>query len=126
MLIGFTVLWLCVYFSLETYASLARGGVLSFGYLIDLVGMLLMAAGVLMARSRRPGAFSLLSAGWAWTSANFWRGTMERFRVASPPGQSLQFGAVELWLGPALTLLAMCALLASLRASLRSHTDVFP
>jgi hypothetical protein len=39
MLITFTIVWLCVYIPLETYASAMGHGVLTFGYLIDVVGM---------------------------------------------------------------------------------------
>jgi hypothetical protein len=112
MLIGFTVVWLFVYVPLETYASVAGAGVLTFGYLIDVVGMALMVAGVVSAR-RTPPAYGTLAAGWAWTSANFWRGTMERYWTVEE-GRSLQFGPGELVVGPILTALAVAALAGTL------------
>lgn len=112
MLIGFTITWLVVYVPLETYVSAIGAGVFTFGYLIDVVGMVLMAAGVLAAR-RTPPDYGILAAGWAWTSANFWRGTMERY-WAVEQGRSLQFGSGELIAGPILTAMAMAALGASL------------
>jgi hypothetical protein len=112
MLIGFTVVWLCVYVPLETYASIVGAGVFTFGYLIDVVGMLLMVAGIRDAR-RAPSSWSTLAAGWAWTSANFWRGTMQRY-WAIEQGGTLQFGSGELVVGPILTGLAIAALIATL------------
>lgn len=112
MLLTFTIVWLCVYVPLETYASAIGAGVFTFGYLIDVVGMVLMAIGVMDAR-RSPPAYATLAAGWAWTSANFWRGTMERYWTVEQ-GRSLQFGSGELIVGPILTALAMAALAATL------------
>ncbi len=108
MLTGFTITWLCVYVPLETFASIAGAGLFTFGYLIDVVGMVLMTAGVVFAR-RQPPSYVVLAAGWAWTSANFWRGTMERY-WAVDQGRSLQFGPNELVVGPILTGLAIAAL----------------
>jgi len=112
MLVGFTIAWLCVYVPLETFASIAGAGLVTFGYFIDVVGMVLMAAGVASAR-RNPPSYVVLAAGWAWTSANFWRGTMERY-WAVEQGRSLQFGPNELVVGPVLTGLAVAALAATL------------
>lgn len=112
MLIGSTIAWLCVYVPLETYASVTGAGVFTFGYFIDVVGMVLMTAGVVAAR-RTPPAYGTLAAGWAWTSANFWRGTMERF-WAVEQGSPLQFGPIELVVGPVLTAVAITALVCSL------------
>lgn len=112
MLVAFTIVWLCVYVPLETYASAIGAGVFTFGYLIDVVGMVLMALGVVHARDTPP-AYAALAAGWAWTSANFWRGTMERY-WSMDQGRSLQFGSGELIVGPILTALATAALVTTL------------
>jgi hypothetical protein len=108
----FTIVWLCVYVPLETSVSAIGEGLFTFGYLIDVVGMALMAAGVAAAR-RTPADYGMLAAGWAWTSANFWRGTMERYGAVEQ-GRSLQFGLGELIVGPVLTVLAMAALAGAL------------
>ena len=112
MLITFTIVWLCVYIPLETYASAMGHGVFTFGYLIDVVGMVLMATGVIAAR-RTPPAYTVLATGGAWTSANFWRATMERYWTVQQ-GRALQFGSGELIVGPVLTGLALTALVATL------------
>lgn len=118
MLLRFTILWLGVYFPLETFASLRGAGVFTFSYLIDLVGMGLLAAGVVGTHRRRPLGHGLLVAGWAWTSANFWRGTTERFWTVAD-GRHLQFGSIELWLGPLVTAIAILAMAASIAATRR-------
>lgn len=123
MLTRFTLVCLCVYVPLETVVSTGRDGVLTFGYLIDFVGMCLLAGGLVAMRRTTPLGFGLLTAGWAWTSANFWRATMERFWTFSD-GRPLQFGSIELWLGPGLTLTAMLAMTASLVAGWRSSSSV--
>jgi hypothetical protein len=123
MLTRFTLVCLCVYFPLETVISMGRGGIFTFGYLIDFVAMCLLAGGLVAVRRGSQFGYGLLSAGWAWTSANFWRATMERFWTLSD-GRALQFGSVELWIGPALTVMAMLAMAASLAASRRSAVGV--
>jgi hypothetical protein len=80
---------------------------------IDLIGMALLAAGAASGWRAARRASAWLAAGWAWTSANVWRGTMERYAAVSE-GRALFFGDVELWLGPLLTGVAMLATAAAL------------
>jgi hypothetical protein len=88
-------------------------GLLRFAFVIDLIGMALLAAGAASGWRAARRASAWLAAGWAWTSANVWRGTMERYTAATE-GRALFFGEVELWLGPVLTAIAMLATAAAL------------
>jgi hypothetical protein len=113
MLAVFTLVWVGVYLPIEVYSSWLAGGLLRFTFLIDLIGIVLLAAGGLSGWRAARMASGWLTAGWAWTGANFWRGTMERFAAANE-GRALFFGEAELWLGPVLTAIAMAATAAAL------------
>jgi hypothetical protein len=113
-----TLLWVLVYLPLEVYASWDLGALLRFAFLIDIVGIALLTAAAAAAFRRHYSAPTLLVAGWAWTSANFWRATMERYWAAAQ-GATLYAGEIELWLGPGLTGLAMLLLGLSLTLSFR-------
>lgn len=117
-----TFIWTLVYLPIETYVSWAVGGLLRFHFLVDLLGILLLLAGAMSAWRAAPRSPALLSAAWAWTAANFWRGTMERFFTVGRGG-TLYAGPIELWLGPVLTGVAILMLGASLWLGLRDEVD---
>lgn len=114
----FTLLWALIYLPIETYGSWKVGGLVRFAYLIDVIGIGLLLAGSFAAWRAHPVACTLLAGAWAWTSANFWRGTMERFWTVAQGG-TLVAGRAELWLGPILTGVAILAFIASLGLSIR-------
>ena len=112
-LAAFTVLWVIVYFPFETYLSWRGTGFLRFAYLIDLIGIALLVAGAAAVWRVRPYGGIVMAAGWAWTAANFWRGTMERYQAIKHFGWVFP-GPYALWLGPLLTAVAVAALGVSL------------
>ncbi len=114
-----TLVGVLIYLPIEVYTSWKLGALLRFAFLIDLVGIGLLSAGGLGVWRNRPVGPGLLVAGWAWTSANFWRATMERYATVAQGG-TLYAGEIELWLGPGVTGVAMLALGASLRLALRA------
>jgi hypothetical protein len=102
----FTCAFLAIYAPLETLVSWSYG-LTSPYYLVDLVAMLVLAAGVVRSlRSRPRSSAALLTAGWGWAAANFWRATLDRFE-ATREGETLQFGPVELTLAYCITALAV-------------------
>jgi hypothetical protein len=106
----------------ETYVTVSiagPGGLLYSAYIMNLIGMALMLWSAVAARRARPTAPGLLAAGWAWTAATFWRATSDRFWWVSQ-GHALFAGPMKLWLGPALTVLAMLGLFGSLILVLNS------
>jgi hypothetical protein len=76
--------------------------------------MALLFLGALFGKRGRAVAPGVLTAGWSWTAATFWRATSDRFSFTAIGGD-LYFGRIELWLAPVLTALACLGLLASLR-----------
>jgi hypothetical protein len=107
-----------VYVPVETYLSLPN--LLSPFYIVDLVGMLLLAAGLWRYWRNFHAAYApILVAGFSWTGANFWRGMVDRLRMAElqqagwTPSDSLRITVV----GGVLILLAVCGMVLALRAS---------
>jgi hypothetical protein len=117
-----TFVWALIYFPIESYVSWAVGGLLRFHFFIDLLGILLLCLGALSAWRAEPRSPAVLAAAWGWTAANFWRGTMERFWTVGRGG-TLYAGSIELWLGPALTSMAILMLGASLWLAWRDQLD---
>jgi len=113
---AFTFAWLLVYVPLETYVTLSIAGLRGLvyaSYVMNVVGMGLMLWGAVSARRGQPSAPGLLTAGWSWTAATFWRATSDRFWWISRGG-TLYAGTIELWLGPIFTALAVMGLAGSL------------
>ena len=77
----FTAIFLAIYLPVETYVSLPD--LLSPFYVVDLIGIVLLAVGLLRYwRDSQTAAAALLVAGFSWTGANFWRGMADRLRMA--------------------------------------------
>lgn len=114
VLICFTWIWAVVFVPIETYVtwSIPHTQRLS-GYAVNVLGVGIMLWGVISLRRGRPYAAGLLAAGWAWTTAVFWRATNLRYWFASH-GETLSYGHLELWLAPIFTMMAAAALAASL------------
>ena len=88
-------------------------------YLVKVVGYALLVSGVIHLRKARvhPG-LTLLAAGWAWMSANFWRAVADRFsRMAA--GQTLRLGSIELWFAGSCLLISLIGLAWCLTLTLR-------
>jgi hypothetical protein len=117
-----TFLWVAVYLPVETYVSWTGLGVFRFSYLVDLVGIGLLATGAWAAWRGRGHCGALLATGWAWTAANFWRGTMDRY-ATSARGLLPWAHRHELWIGPLVTVVAIAAVAASLWIAIRATAE---
>jgi hypothetical protein len=116
-LVHFTILGLAIFAPVETGVSMLWGGgvygLLSPFYLVDFIGMVLMALGIVVSRRARPDcAPGVLCAAYGWMGANGWRATFGRVRELSAGG-SLHYGAPELWVVGVLTMLSILALAVS-------------
>lgn len=118
---NFTFAFLVVYAPLETWASWEDGLTDPF-YLVDFIGMLLLAWGAGYSWRRRPQpAVSVLVAGWAWSSANFWRALFGRVSALGR-GESLDYGFAELCVVACGTAIALICLVASLVLTTRGSS----
>ena len=112
----FTLVFLLFYAPIETWYSFPE--LWDPFYLVDFIGILLLVWGAVRARQRLAGAsLALLTAGYAWTGANFWRGTFDRVREVSG-GSELDYGWMEL----CFTACVMIGAIAGLAWSLRLMT----
>jgi hypothetical protein len=117
VLVAYTFLWVLIYAPLETSVTISIagiGGLIYSAYIMNVVGMALMVLGALFGWRGRAMAPGVLTAGWSWTAATFWRATSDRFSFTAIGGAPY-FGRIELWLSPLLTALACLGRLASLR-----------
>jgi hypothetical protein len=116
-----TLVIVAVYAPLETWVSWGDG-LLSPYYLVDVVAMVLLFWGALYSLSRRPQpASGVLCAAYAWTSANGWRATADRWRVLEAGG-ALAHGSAEMWIvsiTTALSIVVFAGLLFLLASSPR-------
>ena len=90
----FTFALLILYAPIETWYSLPQFW--DPFYLVDVIGILLLAVGAL--RHRKTGSaasLGLLIAGYAWTAANFWRALFGRIAELMNGGV-LDYGRLEL------------------------------
>jgi len=130
-LVIYTFAWVLIYAPLETFVTvqIAGGRGLLYGaYLMNVVGMVVMVCGALAGKQRRAFAPGLLTAGWSWTAATFWRATSDRFRFAEihVPNPLLEGrGDAELWAACILTALACLGMAASLRLVLKADEAQF-
>ena len=92
-LVVFTVAFLVLYAPIETWYSAPE--LWDPFYLVDLIGMGLLASGAAGFRSRGRLRVGVLAAGYAWTAANFWRALFGRLADLRQGGQ-LDYGLAEL------------------------------
>ena len=102
-----------VFLPIETYLSLSRTPIPVSGYAVNVLGVFIALWGTVCVRKGKPYGEGMLATGLGWTTAAAWRATNLRYWVAEQ-GQPLDFGQLELWVAPALTVLAGAALVASL------------
>jgi hypothetical protein len=117
VLVAYTFVWVLIYAPLETFVTISMagiGGLIYSAYIMNVLGMVLMFLGALVGMRGRAVAPGVLTAGWSWTAATFWRATSDRFSFTAIGG-ALYSGRIELWLAPMLTALACLGLLATLR-----------
>jgi hypothetical protein len=117
-LVVFTAAFGGVYFLIETYLSAVGSGLVRFGYLVDLFGIVLLMSGAVAGWRGRTSARATLTAGWAWTAANFWRATMDRYASVAE-GPSPYPASLGLWLGPLLTAVAIVVMAAAVWVTAR-------
>ena len=115
----FTIGFLGFYAPFETWWSWANGLLDPF-YIVDFVAMALLLWGALQVR-RRPGSPGILTAGWAWTAANFWRAFWDRVQ-AFGVGDPLDFGEFELCIVGSGVAIALVCLALSLYLCTRRTT----
>lgn len=86
--------FLAIYAPVETFYSWPKLG--DPYYIIDVIAMALMIAGIVRSLRARPRpAPDLLTAAWAWAGANFWRAAFDRITTMQHGG-NLRLGSVEL------------------------------
>lgn len=86
---------LAIYAPVETIYSWS-GGLGSPYYIIDVIAFALLFAGIVRSLRARPRAApGMLTAGWAWAGANFWRATFDRIGTLQRGGR-LDMGSLEL------------------------------
>ncbi len=109
---NFTLAFLLVYAPLETWASWGDGLTDPF-YLVDFFGMVLLAWGAIHSRRRPQSGAGVMVAGWAWSSANFWRALFGRINALGR-GESLDYGFEELCVVACGTAIALVCLSVAL------------
>lgn len=111
-LIRYTVALVAVYGPIETWVSFPR--LLSLFYLVDAIGLALLAAGVVLwRRATRIPYTVMLATGYGWLGANVWRGMAMRLEQAYDParwpeGKIVAVGATGVAVGGAF-LVGLCA-----------------
>ncbi len=116
----FTLVYLLFYVPVETWASWPR--LTSPYYLVDAIAMALLGWGSVHSLGARPRpAPGLLTAGWAWTAANYWRAFFDRVRLVNDGG-ALQLGAPEYWtVGGALIMALGCLAIGASMTAKDAH-----
>jgi hypothetical protein len=118
----FTLGALLIYAPIETIYSWP-GGLSSPYYLVDLVAMALMLTGAIHSLGARPRSSpGLMTAGWSWAGANFWRAMFDRIGVLRRGGQ-LDYGSIELRFVCAETAVALACVIAGVVLLLRARHD---
>ena len=101
-----TLAFLAVFAPLETVVSWPYG-LTSPYYLVDAIAIVVMGLGAVRSLRARPAsAPSVLTVGWAWAGANFWRASLARSETVASGGK-LSFGSTEMTLAVMTTALAM-------------------
>ena len=86
---------LAIYAPVETVYSWS-GGLGSPYYVIDVIAIVLLFVGAVRSLRARPTtAPGLLTTGWAWAGANFWRAAFDRITRIQGGGH-LDWGSIEL------------------------------
>ena len=108
----FTLTFLIAYAPIETWYSMPE--LWDPFYVVDLIGIVLLILG--MVRLRRgllSGSLGMLTAGYAWTGANFWRALFDRVSEVAAGGV-LDYGWAELCFTACITIAAIAGLVWSL------------
>ena len=116
----FTLAFVAVFAPLETFVSWEYG-LLSPYYLVDAIAIGLLFAGALRSLCARPrSAPSLITVGWAWAGANFWRAGLARGEHVRAGGE-LNFGLAEMRTVVGATALAMACVGVGMLLTVRSR-----
>ena len=108
----FTLAFLIAYAPIETWYSLPE--LWDPFYLVDVIGIVLLILGMVRLRRGRPAAaVGMLTAGYAWTGANFWRALFDRVSEVAAGGV-LDYGWAELCFTACITIAAIAGLVWSL------------
>lgn len=115
-----TLAFATIYAPVETVVSWPHGLANPY-YLVDVIAIGLMLVGAIRSlRSRPRSAPALLTVGWAWAGANFWRATLARAEHLQEGG-TLNFGAIEMQLAVGSTVLALMCLGVGTWLIIREH-----
>ena len=111
-----------IYAPVETIYSWA-GGLTDPYYVVDVIAMGLMLWGAIRSLRARPRrAPGLVTVGWAWAGANFWRALFDRLKVDRTAGR-LDFGSVELRFVAAELIVALLCLALGVVLIVRASND---
>ena len=117
----FTLAFLIAYAPIETWYSMPEFW--DPFYLVDVVGIVLLILGIVrLRRGRPPAAVGMLTAGYAWTSANFWRALFDRISEVAAGGV-LDYGWAELCFTACITIAAIAGLVWTLVLGARHPGD---
>jgi hypothetical protein len=120
-LVTFTIAILAIYAPIETLYSLPR--LWDPFYLVDFIGMALLAWGVLLCRrGASQGGLAVLTAAYGWLGANFWRALFGRVE-AMMNGESLRLGWAEMCFVGCGTAAALAALAWALTLAVRARPE---
>ena len=124
-LIIFTVAVLVTYTPLETWISFPR--LLSLHYIVDVAGLALLLAGVVLWRRTRITYAAVLAAGYGWLGANFWRGMALRLAQTYdarqwPERKIVEVGSTGVAIGGAV-LIGLCAIGVILAVAVTAQRD---
>jgi hypothetical protein len=112
-LANFTVCFLGFYVPFETWFSWPA--LTDPFYLVDFIGMALLAWGAVHVRRSPTTTPGVLAAGWAWSASNFWRAFFGRVE-AIRGGEQLDLGLTELCIvGGGLGIAVVCLAIALVR-----------
>lgn len=111
-LTAFTFGFLAIYVPIEVWYSLPR--LWDPFFLVDLIGIVLLAVGAMRyRRTGTPVSLGTLTAGYAWTSANFWRALFGRLADLNAGGE-LDYGWLEVCFTSCILIAAAAGLFWSL------------
>jgi len=113
---------LVIYVPIETIYSWSDG-LTSPYYLVDVVAMVLMFTGAVRSLRALPlPAAGLMTAGWSWAGANFWRSLFDRIGLLRQGGR-LELGSIELGFVGAETAVALGCVIVGVALLVRAQRD---
>ena len=107
----FTLTFLIAYAPIETWYSLPA--LWDPFYLVDVIGIVLLILGMVRLQRGLSGSVGMLTAGYAWTGANFWRALFDRVSEVAAGGV-LDYGWAEMCFTACITIASIAGLVWTL------------